>query len=210
MKLLIVTQYYPPEIGASQTRLFELSTRLVKMGVEVTVLTGMPNYPTGRIFDGYRWKIRMTEQMDGVKVIRVCLYPSKSKKGLPRLFSYGSFALSSLVFGVWGLGKYDIILIDSPPLFIVPSGLVISKITGAKPVLMVADIWPYGLVHAGYVSEKSLLVKPMLWLEKFSYNHSYAVALTSPRACAHIRARFPHLKNVTLISNGVDTKMFSP
>jgi glycosyltransferase involved in cell wall biosynthesis len=210
MKLLIITQYFPPEMGASQTRLFELSTRLVKLGVEVTVLTGMPNYPTGRIFDGYQWKIRMTEQMDGVKVIRVCLYPSKSKKFLPRLASYGSFALSSLVFGVWGLKKHDIILIDSPPPFIVPSGLIISKITGAKPLLFVADIWPYGLILAGNVSEKSLLVKPMLWLEKFSYNHSYAIALTSPGGCAQIRTRFPHLKNVTLISNGVDTKMFSP
>jgi glycosyltransferase involved in cell wall biosynthesis len=210
MRLLIVTQYFPPEIGASQTRLFELSTHLAKMGVEVTVLTGMPNYPTGRIFDGYRWKVRMTEQMDSVKVIRVCFYPSKSKKFLPRLISYGSFALSSLVFGVWGLEKCDIILIDSPPPFIVPSGLVISKITGAKPVLIVADIWPYGVIRAGYASEKSLLIKPMLWLEKFSYNHSYAVALTSPRACALIRARFPHLKNITLISNGVDTKMFFP
>lgn len=210
MKVLIVTQYFPPEMGASQTRLFELSTRLSKMGFEVTVLTGMPNYPTGKIFANYRWKIRMTEHIDGVKVIRTCLYPSKSRRFLPRLFSYATFALSSLILGVWGIGKQDLILIDSPPPFLVPSSLIISKITRARPVLMVADIWPDIIIRMGCASENSLSVKAMLWLEKFCYNHVYAVGFSNPAACEQISQRFPHLRNITVLSNGVDTSMFRP
>jgi glycosyltransferase involved in cell wall biosynthesis len=180
------------------------------MGHEITVLTALPNYPTGRIFDGYRRKVRVTEDMKGIRVIRTCLYPSKSSKTLPRLLSYLSFGMTSVLFGVWGIGKQDVVLIESPPLFLVPFALLVAKIARGKAVMMVSDIWPDIIIRMGYASEKSLSVKAMLWLERFSYNHSYAVALTNPGACAQIRQRFPHLKNVTVISNGVDTGMFSP
>lgn len=211
MRLLIVTQYFPPEMGAPPTRLFELSTQLSSMGFEVTVLTSMPNYPTGRIFDNYRWKIRMTEEIKGLKIIRTCLYPSKSGKLLPRFFSYISFALSSMLLGVWGLGTHDLVLVESPPPFVVPSAIVISRMVKAKAVIMmVSDIWPDGIIRAKHVSEKNFMVKAMLWLEKFCYNHTSAVALTNPAACGQIRQRFPHLKNITVISNGVDTSMFRP
>lgn len=210
MRLLIVTQYFPPEIGAPQARLYELANRLKSTGHEITVLTAMPNYPTGRIFKEYRGKVKVSESIDGIKVIRTCLYPSKSSNKLIRLFSYLSFGLTSLLLGIWGIPRQDVVLIESPPLFLMPFALLVSKIVRGKAVMMVSDIWPYGLFRTGHASEKSLLVKPMLWLEKFSYNHSYAVALTSPGGCANIRARFPHLKNITLISNGVDTKMFFP
>jgi hypothetical protein len=126
MKLLIITQYFPPELGAPQARLYELAKRLKNLGYEITVLTGLPNYPTGRIFDEYRGKVRTTENVDGIKVVRTWLYPSKSKKLLPRLLSYISFAVTCLLIGVWELGKQDVVLIESPPLFLVPSALIIS------------------------------------------------------------------------------------
>jgi glycosyltransferase involved in cell wall biosynthesis len=180
------------------------------MGFEVTVLTGMPNYPTGRIFDKYRWKLRMTENISGIKVIRTCLYPSKSSRLLPRLFSYLSFSVSALLLGVWGLGRHDVVLLDTPPPFHVPLSLIISKIARATPVMMVADIWPDIIIRMGHLSPGSLSVKAMLWLEKFCYNHVYAIAVTNPAARQQICERFPHLKNVTVISNGVDTQMFRP
>jgi len=153
----------------------------------------------------------MTERINGLKIIRTCLYPSMSRKFLPRLFSYISFALSSVLVGVWGLGTHDLVLVDSPPPFLVPSAMVISKIAKAKSVIMmVADIWPEGIIQAKHVSERSLLVKAMFWLERFCYNHTSAVALNSPAARDRIRERFPHLKNVTVISNGVDTSLFYP
>ncbi|MGD0552241.1 MAG: glycosyltransferase family 4 protein [Sedimentisphaerales bacterium] len=210
MRLLIVTQYFPPEMGAPQARLYELAERLKNMGHEITVVTAMPNYPTGRIFKEYRGKLKTTEIMNGIRVIRTCLYPSKSSKTLPRLLSYISFGISVVLLGIWGLGRQDIVLIESPPLFLVPFALLVGKITRGKPVMMVSDIWPDIVIRMGHIDKKSLSAKIMLWLEKFSYNHSHTVALTNPGACEQIRHRFPKLKNVTVISNGVDTKMFSP
>ncbi len=210
MKLLIVTQYFPPEMGAPQSRLYELAKRLRNLGYEITVLTGLPSYPLGRIFDEYRGKLRVTENMDGIKVIRTWLYPSKSRKLLPRLLSYISFAVTCLLVGAWGLGKQDVVLVESPPLFLVPSALIISRITRSKPVMMVADIWPDIIIRMGRISEKSILAKGMLWLEEFCYTHSSAVALTTPGMCNQVRSRFPQLPNVTIISNGVDTSLFRP
>lgn len=210
MKLLIITQYFPPETGAAQARLYEMAKKLQNLGHEITILTALPNYPVGRIFEGYRHRLRVIETQDEIKVIRTCLYPSKSSRALPRLLSYLSFGITSILLGVWGIGKQDVILIESPPLFLVPFGLLISRITRGKSVLMVSDIWPDIIIRMGYISEKSLLIKAMLWLEKFSYNHSQAVALTNPGAYKQIRDCFPQLKKVTVISNGVDTKMFSP
>ncbi len=151
----------------------------------------------------------MTEDMDGIKVVRMCLYPSKSSKTLPRLLSYLSFGLSCVLFGAWGLGRQNVALIESPPLFLVPFALFVSKIARSKPVMMVSDIWPDIIIRMGHAPRKSLSVRAMLRLEKFAYKHSYAVALTNPGARDQIRERFPHLKNVTVISNGVDTTMFS-
>ena len=209
MRLLIITQYFPPEMGAPQARLHELAKRLKAMGHEITVLTALPNYPTGRIFEGYRARPRVTEVIDGMKVVRTWLYPSKSGRTLPRLLSYLSFGFSSLLLGVWGIHRQDVVLIESPPLFLVPFALLISRAVRGKAVMMVSDIWPDIIVRIGHASEKSLSVRTMLWLEKFSYNHSYAVALTNPGAVSQIHERFPHLENVTVISNGVDTRMFS-
>jgi len=209
MRVLLITQYFPPEMGAPQARLYELAKRLQGMGHRITVLTALPNYPTGKIFKHYRRTIRITEVMDGIRVVRVCLYPSKSSKTLPRLLSYLSFGMASALLGAWGLGRQDVALIESPPLFLIPFALFVSKIVRSKPVMMVSDIWPDIIIRMGHASQKSLSTKAMLWLERFSYSHSYAVALTNPGARDQIHVRFPQLNNVTVISNGVDTRMFS-
>ena len=99
MKLVILTQNFPPEIGAKSARLFELAKRLTSLGHEVRVITTMPNYPTGRTFQGYRGKVRMVENVEGIPVIRTWIYPSASARALPRLCSSLSFTLSSVFTG---------------------------------------------------------------------------------------------------------------
>lgn len=209
MKVLFITQYYPPEMGAPQARLSELARRLSNMGHDITVLTAMPNYPTGRVFNGYRGRVRKSEEVDGIRVVRTCLYPSNSSRFIPRLISYFSFAASTLFLGHWGVGRQDLVLIESPPLFLVPAALMISRLKRAKPVLMVADIWPDILIQMGHARD-GVGVRAMYWLERFCYNHSAAITLTTPGMCGDIRSRFPHLANVTILSNGVDTSVFRP
>jgi len=210
MRLLIITQYFPPEMGAPQARLYELAQRLAAMGHEITILTAMPNYPTGKIFGGYRYRLGKRENLDGLRVVRTCLYPSKSRRTLPRLFSYVTFGLSSLLLGTPRLGRHDVVLIESPPLFLVPFALAIARMVRGKTVMMVSDIWPDILIRMGHASPQSLTTRAMLGLESWAYRHSHAVALTNPGACQQIKERFPHLERVTVISNGVDANWFRP
>ena len=208
MKLLILTQYFPPEMGAPQARLYELAKRLHDRGHQISVLTAMPNYPTGKVFDGYRHKIYLQEDMDGIRVIRTWIYPSKSSRTLPRLLSYLSFVFSSVFLGIWGLGKQDVVLFESPPLFLVPAGLIIGRATGARIIMNVSDIWPDIIVRMGHTTGGPFL-KAMYWLERFGYEHSDVVALTNPGAARQINERFAHVRT-TVISNGVDTNFFRP
>ena len=107
MKFCILTQFYKPEMGAPQARLSELAYFLSKSGFEVTILTAMPNYPTGKIFDGYN-KFFYQERIDDIEVIRSFIFPSKSIRLIPRLLSYLSFVISSFIAGLKYLKKKEI------------------------------------------------------------------------------------------------------
>jgi hypothetical protein len=117
MRLLILTQYYPPEIGAPQNRLHELAIRLQKQGIHVEVLTAMPNYPKMEIQAGYEKGKIKEEIIDGIPVHRAKIYVSKSKSIISRLLNYFSF-----VFTSWWRGRklpaFDFLMVESPPLFL--------------------------------------------------------------------------------------------
>src|SRR5438876_2212181 len=96
MRWLILTQYFPPEIGATQVRLAALTKELERLGHDVEVVTGLPNYPTGHVFPGYQRKFHVREEQDGVSVQRVWLYPAVGA-GFRRLANYLSFAATALL-----------------------------------------------------------------------------------------------------------------
>lgn len=208
MRLLILTQYFPPEMGAPQARLHELAVRLQQCGHEVTVLTAMPNYPTGRVFDRYRGRFRMREESDGVDVIRTWIYPSNSDRSAPRMVSYASFAASSLLLGFPALGQPDVVLVESPPLFLTPTALTLGRLLDASVLVNVSDIWPESLVQLGLL-EEGMAHRVMLALERFAYRRASAVAVTNAGAMERIRERFPDV-DTTVISNGVDRELFHP
>ncbi len=208
MKLLVLSLNFPPEIGATATRLFELTKRLAAMGHEIQVITAMPNYPTGRVFKDYRWKLRVIEEIEKIQVTRTWIYPSKSSHMLPRFWSYLSFTLSGLLLGMWRIGRQDVVLFDSPPLFLVPFGLAIGRITKARTIMNVSDIWPGIAVQLGYpISRLSLQILSLL--ERFGYKSSDVVSATCPAAMEQIRKRFPQVET-TVISSGVDLDIFQP
>ncbi|MCZ6816920.1 MAG: glycosyltransferase family 4 protein, partial [Planctomycetota bacterium] len=207
MRIAILTQYFPPEVGAPQVRLFELAKRLRKRGHDITVVTAMPNYPAGRVFDAYRRRLFCVEKIDGLKVIRTPIYPSRSKKMLLRLASYMSFVITSLLMGTWSLGRQDLLLVESPPLFLGLSGVAMSFLTRSRMVLMVSDIWPDGAIRGNLISERQARI--LIKLESFLYRRSDCVALTNPGAVEQIKSRFPDVP-CALISNGVDTSVFRP
>lgn len=207
MHFAILSQYYLPEMGAPQARLSELAQRFLARGHQVSLLTAMPNYPRGKIYPGYGGLLRR-ETLDGVRVVRSALYPSKSPRILPRLISYMSFVGTSAVAGTFCLPKIDYLLTESPPLFLGMTGFYLSRLKGARWIFNVSDLWPEGAVDLGIISEGPALSLARR-LEAFCYRKSFLVTGQSRGILGNIEQRFPDVQTHHL-SNGVDPRLFHP
>jgi glycosyltransferase involved in cell wall biosynthesis len=206
VRLTILTQYYPPELGAPQNRLSELASRFVERGHVVTVLTAMPNYPKGRIFPGYGG-ILAREVRDGVNVIRTMIYPTQKADFLRRMTNYMSFVASSAVAGSFALERPDYLLVESPPLFLGFSGIWLSWLKRTRLIFNVSDLWPESAVRLGAVRPGSLSHRLSAWLESTCYKHSWLVTGQSQGILQDIGERFPNC-SLYHLSNGVDTSRF--
>ena len=205
MKIVIHTQYFLPEMGAPQARLSELANFFSKKGIDVTILTAMPNYPAGKIYNGYGGFYK-TEIIDGLKVIRCFIYPSNSSNVFKRLFSYLSFTLSSLIIGLFVLPKCDYILSESPPLFIGISGYLLSLTKKAKWIFNISDLWPESALILGIIN-KGIAYKLSTKLEEYLYKKAHLITCQSKEITNNIKLRISNEK-VILFSNGVDIKKF--
>jgi len=208
MKLTILTQYYPPEVGAPQNRLSHLASHFASAGHEITVLTAMPNYPGGRIHKGYGGLLRR-ERHGRVRIIRTLIYPSLSAALLPRLLSYFSFVFSSALFGSFLLRPSDFLLVESPPLFLGIAAVWLSCLKRAKLIFNVSDLWPESAVRVGVIRQGSLAHRFGMRLESYCYRHAWLVTGQSRSILQDIEARFPG-QATFLLSNGANTKVFHP
>ena len=207
MKLLILTQYYPPEIGAPQNRLHELAIRLKKKGVQVEVLTALPNYPKMEVFEGYRNRQKREETIEGITVHRSWIYVSTSKSIIARLLNYFSFVWSSSWRGR-RLQSFDYLMVESPPLFLGYSAMALSKKLNAKLIFNVSDLWPESAEKLGLVTNKGLL-KMAYKLEKKCYKASALITGQTQGIVNDIKQRFPE-KKVSWLPNGVDISFYDP
>ncbi len=208
MKLLILTQYFPPEVGAPQNRLFELAIRLVKQNVEVTILTAMPNYPQMEIYEAYKTKSYCYEELQGLKIHRSAIYVSKSKSIINRLRNYFSFVLSSIRTSSKLESQYDFLMCESPPLFLGYSAMYLARKKKAKLIFNVSDLWPESAEKLGVVTNSSLL-KLAYNLEAKLYKKAILVTGQTQGICANITERFPEVKTYWL-PNGVDLDYYNP
>jgi glycosyltransferase involved in cell wall biosynthesis len=197
-----LTQYFPPEIGSTQNRLSYLAKSLVQRGHEVTVLTALPNYPDGKIFEGYRRRVVMEERTDGMRMVRVWCYATRRKAVLPRMLNYSSFVCASLLLGTLRIGRPDVMLADSPPLFLGLSALPMKWIFGAKLVFNVADLWPESAVAMGVVQNRSM-IKAATAIEEMIYRHSDLITGETRGIVENVQRRMPK-KSVVLLTNGAD------
>jgi len=208
MRFLILTQYFPPEVGASQVRLSALARELKRLGHEVEVVTGLPNHPTGRIFPEYRGRFYLKEEWEGIPVHRVWLYPSTGA-GLKRMLNYLSFALTSL----WGLSKAqrpDYIFVESPPLFLSLPAWLASRFWRVPFIFNVADLWPDSVKELGLMSNR-LLLRIAEWLESWSYKQAtYITAVTDGIRNALVNDKKVPSAKILFLPNGVDIKFFKP
>lgn len=207
MKLLILTQYYHPEIGAPQNRLHELAVRLKANSIDVEVLTAMPNYPKMELFEEYKNGSIKEETIDGIQVYRSKIYVSKSKGILKRLLNYFSFVFTSYWRGR-KLKNYDYLLVESPPLFLGYSAMALSKKLKAKLIFNVSDLWPESAEKLAIVSNKTLL-KFAYNLEAKCYRKAHLITGQTQGIVDNIKFRFPN-KKVYWLPNGVDVDFYNP
>jgi glycosyltransferase involved in cell wall biosynthesis len=208
LKLLILTQYFPPEVGAPQNRLFEIAVRLKSLGVDVSVLTAMPNYPQMKIHEGYEGKKYVYEEIEGIPVHRAPIYLPKNKSIIQRLLNYFSFVYSSAKIGIHKIGEVDVIMCESPPLFLGYSALYLKRKKNAKLIFNVSDLWPESAEKLGVVTNKWML-KLAYRLEKKLYHKSILVTGQTQGICKNINERFPSVKTFWL-PNGVDVSYYNP
>lgn len=206
MRFVILTQYYPPEVGAAQVRLHAVAQELVRLGHAVDVATALPSYPHGRVFDAYRHRIAATETMDGATIRRVWAYPATGA-GLKRLINYGSFTAASL----WPLmrgPRPDVVLVESPPLFLSLPGVLAARLRRARLVFNVADLWPDSVRQLGVMND-GVLLRLAQRLEQWSYASADAVtAVTEGLRETLVREKGIAPERVLFLPNGVDAKLF--
>lgn len=177
-------------------------------GWEILVVTAMPNYPKGKIFDEYKGNFSSEETIEGIKTKRYIMYASISGKSIPRIISMISFSATSL-FSNSAVKNFkpDYIFAESPPLTLAMSGYILSKLSGSKLIMNVSDIWPLSAKELGVIGD-GFLYSQIEKLEKFLYKKSFLCSGQSEEIVSHIN------KNETtnkpyLFRNGVDVKRFS-
>ncbi len=207
MNILILTQYYPPETGAPQNRLSGLARELKKLGHAVCILTAMPNYPAMELHPAYKGKWFTREKMDGIDVYRSWIYVSKNRSVISRLLNYFSFTFSSLVVSGKLPARFDLVMCESPPLFLGLSAWWISKKKKARLVFNVSDLWPESAEKLGVIKNR-LFLKLATRLEEFLYKKSFMVTGQTQGIVKNIKSRFPD-KPVHWLPNGVDPSIFN-
>jgi colanic acid biosynthesis glycosyl transferase WcaI len=208
MRFLILTQYFPPESGAAQVRLKELAKGLQRSGHEVSVVTAFPNHPTGIIPPEYRGHWRMKDEIEGIPVWRTWIYPVERGRFWKRLLNYFSFVFSSF----WGLskaGKQDIMLFESPPLFLGITALLYGSLTRTKIIMNISDLWPESAVALGLVTNKGMILAAE-WLEKLLYHKAWKISAQTEGIKESLIGRGVPADKVTFLPNGVNLDLFSP
>lgn len=203
MKILFLTQFFSPETGAASKRVYGLARQLVKLGHEVHVVTGMPNYPSGRIKDEYKKKIFCFEKIDGINVSRYYVYVSEKRNTLNRMLNYFSLVLSSLFF-LLKRREIDIIITSSPPLFLGLTGVIMSKIKKIPHVFDIRDIWPEVAVEIGELKEGSKVYKIMKRIEKIIYKNSDILTVVTKGKKTNLIKNGVDANKIKLVSNGFD------
>ena len=213
MKILYVSQYFPPEMGAPAARAAELSRHWVASGHDVTVLTGFPNHPTGVVPPEYRRQFRrlvLREKTDGVNVVRTWLLAFPNRKAHERILNYTSFCASAAATGLF-LSRPDVVIATSPQLLVALSGWWLARCKRVPFVFEVRDLWPESLAAVGMGNPNSLLHRTLAKIASFLYRRSDRVVVVTPAFEDHLvqHWRVPR-KKISVIENGVETKLFAP
>jgi glycosyltransferase involved in cell wall biosynthesis len=209
MRILIVTHYFPPETGAPQARLSGLAAAWASGGDHVTVLTGMPNHPTGVIPLEYRGAIRRRERHGGYRVLRTWLYATPNDGVARKTIGHLSFMVSAVLLGWRASGPADVVVVSSPTFFSVGAGWLLARLKRARLVVEVRDLWPAIFTELGVLTNRRLIAL-LERLELAAYAAADTVIVVSDGFRANLIGRGVPAGKVHTIRNGVRSGEFDP
>jgi glycosyltransferase involved in cell wall biosynthesis len=209
MRTLVVTHYFPPETGAPQARLSELAATWAGDGDRVTVLTGMPNHPTGVLPPEYRRAIRRRERRDGYRVLRTWLYATPNEGVARKTLGHLSFMASSVLLGGLASGPADTVVVSSPTFFSIGSAWLLARLKRARFVVEIRDLWPAIFVELGVLTNRRV-IRLLERLELAAYAAADQVVVVSEGFRDNLIERGVPAGKVHTIRNGVDLTRFDP
>jgi len=207
LRILYISQYFHPEIGATQTRAYEMASNWVKLGHDITMLCEFPNHPSGILPKRYRGKLLEKEALEGIRVQRSWVYATPNKTFFTRLAFYLSFMISAIFSGLFTGRIFDIVYATSPPFFVGVSGYVLSRLKNARFVFEVRDLWPDSAVELGELNNKRFVVWAQ-WLERFLYRKATKIIVVTKGMHNLLRSRGIDKNKLELIPNGTNTSIF--
>ena len=208
MRVLIVTHYFPPETGAPQARLSGLAATWAADGDEDTVLTAMPNHPTGVLPPRYRRAILRRERCDGYRVVRTWLYATPNEGIARKTLGHLSFMASSVLLGGRSSGPADVVVVSSPTFFSILSGWALARLKRARFVVEVRDLWPAIFVELGVLTNRRV-IRALERIELAAYAVADQVVVVSEGFRADLIRRGVPPEKVHTIRNGVDLGRFT-
>lgn len=206
LKILFITDNFPPETNAPASRTFEHVSEWAKQGAQVSVITCAPNFPTGKVFPGYKNVLYSKKCIDGINIVRVKTYMAPNSGIFKRILDFMSFMIMSSLAGIL-MKKHDVVIATSPQFFTGISGWFVSKLKGSKFIFEVRDIWPASLRAVGY-NKFEKIFSIFEWIEFFLYRNADAIVVVTQSFREEISKRGIDDDKIEVVMNGVDTTVF--
>ncbi len=199
----LITQWFPPEPAWQP---LWIAQAMRKAGLDVRVLTGVPNYPAGRVMPGYRAHETRTDAVDGFSVLRTPLYPSHDSRAIGRLLNYSTWALSASIRGLSCLRGSDVALVYSSPATAALPAMIARRTFRTPYVLLIQDVWPDSVFASGFLTGS--MRKPIEWLldrfVRMTYSSASHIVVTSPGMLELLVSRGVPRDKLTVVYNWVD------
>ncbi len=208
MKILFLTDNFPPETNAAASRVMERARYWVKWGHEVCILTSAPNKPQGRVYPGYKNAWRTVEMVEGIRVVRVKTFIAANEGSVLRILDFLSYMITAIMFGVFEQ-KPDVVAATSPQFFTGVSGWALAKVFRVPFVFEIADLWPAALGAVGVI-DSNWILWPLERLELFLYHQARRVVTLTESFRADLMRRKVSAEKVKTIINGVEMHAFYP
>ena len=207
MKILFLTDNFPPEVNAPASRTYDHCREWVKQGAEVTVITCAPNFPEGKVYTGYKNSLYSKETIGGIQVIRVWSYIVANKGFVRRTMDYISYSISSFLAGLFV--KTDLIIATSPQFFAALSGRALAFWRRKPWIMEVRDLWPESIKTVGAMKD-NLFIRYFEWQEMRCYKSADQIVVVTDSFRKKLIERNISEKKLSVVKNGVDKELFAP